>query len=58
MKRIMAGEAREASCLWEYRASFCLKVSLLRLLLLLIQWHDDKGILMVASNKGCGIFIL
>lgn len=58
MKGKMAGEAREALCLWGYMASFCWKVSLLRLLLLLIEWCENKDILMVASNKGCGIFIL
>jgi len=58
MKGKIAGEAREALCLWGYRASFCWKVSLLRLLLLLIEWHENKYILMVASNKGYGIFIL
>jgi len=58
MKGKMAGEAREAFCLWEYRASFCWKVCLLRLLLFLIEWHENKYSLMAASNKGCGIFIL
>jgi lipid-A-disaccharide synthase-like uncharacterized protein len=53
----IAGEAREALCLWGYRASFW-KVSLLHLFLLLIEWHENKDILMVASIKGCGIFIL
>jgi len=58
MKGKMTGEAREALCLWGYRASFCWKVSLLRLLLLLTEWHENKDILMVVSNKGCRIFIL
>ena len=54
----MAGEAIEALCLWGYRAPFCWKVPLLRLLLLLTEWHENKDILVVASNNGCGIFIL
>jgi len=58
MKGKMAGEAIEALCLWGYRAPFCWKVPLLRLLLLLTEWHENKDILVVASNNGCGIFIL